>query len=130
MRRMEKTRVAALVAVMALVLAACTGDVVGTTTTGAPEEEPTTTAAAEETTTSAVAATTTIAVVTGARKLRRSSAHEIVRRTKITLRSAMIRDGHDRMPGKARDRPPSHGSELPRCRLASPSNALIIEDDD
>ena len=59
MRRMEKTRVAALVAVMALVLAACTGDVVGTTTTGAPEEEPTTTAAAEETTTSAVAATTT-----------------------------------------------------------------------
>jgi hypothetical protein len=59
---MMKPRVIALVAVLALVLAACTGDVAGTTTSAAAEEEPTTTAAAaEETTTSAAAATTTSA---------------------------------------------------------------------
>jgi ABC-type sugar transport system substrate-binding protein len=50
--------VTALIAVLALVLAACTGDVAGTTTSAAPEEEPTTTAAAEPTTTAAGATTT------------------------------------------------------------------------
>lgn len=54
-----KPRVIALIAVLALVLAACTGDVAGTTTT-AEEEEPTTTAAEEEpTTTAGEEATTT-----------------------------------------------------------------------
>jgi hypothetical protein len=53
--------VIALIAVMALVLAACTGDVAGTTTSAAPEEEPTTTAAAEPTTTAATEETTTSA---------------------------------------------------------------------
>jgi hypothetical protein len=63
-----KPRVIALIAVMALVLAACTGDVAGTTTTAAPEEEATTTAApAEATTTAAPAeATTTAAPAEGA----------------------------------------------------------------
>ncbi len=54
-----KHRVFALIAVMALVLAACTGDGAGTTTTGAPEDEPTTTAAAEPTTTAGGETTTT-----------------------------------------------------------------------
>jgi hypothetical protein len=60
---MMKPRVIALIAVLALVLAACTGDVAGTTTSAAAEEEPTTTAAAEEepTTTAAAEATTTSA---------------------------------------------------------------------
>lgn len=53
-----KPRVTALIAVLALVLAACTGDVAGTTTSAAPEEEPTTTAAAEPTTTADGATTT------------------------------------------------------------------------
>ncbi len=53
-----KPRVTALIAVLALVLAACTGDVAGTTTSAAPEEEPTTTAAAEPTTTVDGATTT------------------------------------------------------------------------
>lgn len=58
-----KPRVIALIAVFALVLAACTGDVAETSTTAAPEEEPTTTAAAEEepTTTAAAEPTTTAA---------------------------------------------------------------------
>ncbi len=56
-----KSRVIALLAVMALVLAACTGDVADTSTTAAPEEEPTTTAAAEPTTTAAAEETTTSA---------------------------------------------------------------------
>ena len=58
----------ALIAVLALVLAACTGDVAGTTTTAAPEQEATTTAApAEATTTAAPAeATTTAAPAEGA----------------------------------------------------------------
>jgi len=57
---MMKPRVIALIAVLALVLAACTGDVAETTTT-AGEEEPATTAAEEEPTTTAGGATTTTA---------------------------------------------------------------------
>ena len=60
-----KPRVIALLAVMALVLAACTGDVAETSTTAAAEEEPTTTAAAEPTTTAAPAETTTSAAAEG-----------------------------------------------------------------
>ncbi len=57
-----KTRVIALIAVMGLVLAACTGDVAETTTTAAPDEA-TTTAAPDEATTTAAPdeATTTLA---------------------------------------------------------------------
>ena len=54
-----KPRVIALLAAMALVLAACTGDVAETSTTAAPEEEPATTAAAEPTTTAAAEEETT-----------------------------------------------------------------------
>jgi ABC-type sugar transport system substrate-binding protein len=50
--------VISLIAVLALVLAACTGDVTGTTTTAAPEEDPTTTAGAEPTTTAGGETTT------------------------------------------------------------------------
>ena len=56
-----KSRVIALIAVLALVLAACTGDVAETSTTAAPEEEPATTVAAEPTTTAAAEVTTTAA---------------------------------------------------------------------
>ena len=56
-----KSRVIALIAVLALVLAACTGDVAETSTTAAPEEEPATTVAAEPSTTAAAEVTTTAA---------------------------------------------------------------------
>jgi hypothetical protein len=51
--------VLALIAVFALVLAACTGDVAETTTTAGGDEEPTTTAAEEPTTTAGEETTTT-----------------------------------------------------------------------
>jgi hypothetical protein len=56
---MMKPRVIALIAVLALVMAACTGDVADAPTTTAPEDEPTTTAGAEPTTTAAGETTTT-----------------------------------------------------------------------
>ncbi|HVR79146.1 MAG TPA: substrate-binding domain-containing protein [Acidimicrobiia bacterium] len=54
-----KPRVIALIAVLALVMAACTGDVAETPTTTAPDDEPTTTAGAEPTTTAGGETTTT-----------------------------------------------------------------------
>ena len=54
-----KPRVIALIAVLALVMAACTGDVADAPTTTATEDEPTTTAGAEPTTTAAGETTTT-----------------------------------------------------------------------
>ncbi|HEX9864837.1 MAG TPA: substrate-binding domain-containing protein [Acidimicrobiia bacterium] len=54
-----KPRVIALLAVLALVMAACTGDVADAPTTTATEDEPTTTAGAEPTTTAAGETTTT-----------------------------------------------------------------------